>query len=401
MRVVFVNHCHPDTPHVCATRIREFAAALSVLGHEVILLTEVLEGQPSVTPAIGSHDFSTPLYLATTPTGHPYISALRKRTLPWGLRQAVVIWHYLKYKGVFTDWRSGTQAILPTIAEQFKPDLVWASFGNTDCWNIAKDLAHLSGCPWIADLKDLWSNFIPRPLQKHLSHHFNDCAAITTFSNFHSKDAEAFFDAVATPIYSGFSKNALMPNSSGEATKTTISLTGAIYDETALIKLIEGIEIWHTTKDAELQFVYAGHDMAEVETATAELSKRCKVDIKGYLPLEELREIQRNATANLYIKNDRTFHHKTIEMLSVGRPIICFPGETGEAIEIAHTTGVPLHSCSSPDEIATALEQSLNFTTIDVKKSTGILGLTWQAQAKKLEHVFQDVLDQTGEKSHV
>ena len=401
MRVVFVNHCHPDTPHVCATRMREFASALSCLGHEVILLTEVLEGRPSVTPAIGSHNFSAPLYVATNPTGHSSISALRKRTLPWGIRQAVVIWHYLKYKGVFTDWRSGTQAVLPTIAEQFKPDLVWASFGNTDCWNVAKDLAQLAGCPWVADLKDLWTNFIPVPLQKHLSHHFSDCAAITTFSNFHSIDAEMFFDAVPTPIYSGFSKNALRPNSVGEASKITISLTGAIYDKTALKKLIRGVEIWQSTKEAELQFIYAGHDIAEVKAATAELSKCCKVDIKGYLPLEELREIQRNAAANLYIKSDHTFHHKTIEMLSVGRPIICFPGETGEAIEIARTTGVPLHSCSSPHEIATALEQSLNFATIDVTKNTGILGLTWQAQAKKLEQVFQDVLNQAGEKSHV
>ena len=39
MRAVFINYCHPDTRHVCAVRLREFANALSQQGNRIVLLT--------------------------------------------------------------------------------------------------------------------------------------------------------------------------------------------------------------------------------------------------------------------------------------------------------------------------------------------------------------------------
>ena len=408
MRTVFVNHCHPATPHVCATRMREFAAALAALGHEGGLLTEVLDGQTGSTDIgkkIRDHDFKQPLYVAIEPKRHPMIKRLRERSLPAGLRQAVVVWHYFKHKGVFTDWRTGSQSAVQEIAEHFKPDLVWASFGNTDCWNIARDLAKIAACPWVADLKDLWSNFIPAPFQKFLSRHFDDCAALTTFSEFHSKDARRWFSAAPHVIYSGFPGDALTrsPDLPSEKQRT-ICLTGAIYDQVALGNLMAGIRSWVLELDeqtkADLHLVYAGHDCTEVEQAASMLAGLCKVDIKGYLPIEELREIQQSAIANLYIKNDSTFHHKTIEMLSSGRPLICYPAETEEAIEIAGTTNVPLHSCTSPGEIATALQESLNFIAVEVMNDAGLQNFTWEVQVQKLADLFQNVLDRTENKIH-
>ena len=47
MKLVLVNHCHPDRPHVCALRMREFARALARKGHQVVLLTGTLDDAPS------------------------------------------------------------------------------------------------------------------------------------------------------------------------------------------------------------------------------------------------------------------------------------------------------------------------------------------------------------------
>ncbi len=407
MRAVFVNHCHPDTPHVCATRLREFAYALTALGHEVILLTEVLEswaGEFSpehIGETIQNHDFSTPLYLATTPKDHPLIKRLRDRTLPWGLRQAVIVWYYFWHKGVFTDWRSGTQPVLAPIAEHFKPDIVWASFGNTDCWNIAKDLAALVHCPWVADLKDLWRNFIPALFQGYLGRHFDDCAGLTTFSDFHSEDAEKWFSPQPRVIYSGFSENLLVQPPALNPDKIILSLTGAIYDKAALSEMVRGVQTWVQEGEiSNLQFVYAGHDTAEVKEATGELAKICNVDIKGYLPLNELRLLHQNSIANLYIKSDLTFHHKTIEMLSAGRPLICYSGETKEAIEIAQSTSVPLYSCTASHEISAALVESLKCGEINVTTSPGLKIFTWETQAQKLESMLQDVIKQSENQIH-
>jgi len=401
MRVVLVNHCHPQTQHVCATRMREFSHALAKRGHKVILLTETLAGQPTdITPdqaarAIQDHDFSTPLNLANEPKGHPLIKSLRAHTLPWGFRQAVVVWYYLRHQGVFTDWRAGSQPYIQSIAEYFKPDIVWATFGNTDCWNIARDLAQTAKCPWIADTKDRWDTFIPTIFRNYLARYYSDKAAMTALSQFHITDIQKYFGGETSVVYSGFSTDQTAPSAPLNPDEITISLTGAIYDQQALAQLIQGVKTWlmglPEKKRANACLVYAGQDSKEVTAATSDLSNICRIDVKGFIPLEELRQIHRRAMANLYIKSNLTFHHKTIEMLSAGRPLICYPQETEEAVEISQSTSVPLFSCDSPEKVSEALDHSLNIGLIDIQEDGGLKALTWESQAKKLEEIFLNV----------
>ncbi|WP_096700113.1 hypothetical protein [Magnetospirillum sp. 15-1] len=42
MRAVFVSHLHPETNHVGAVRVREFAQAMARRGHRIVLLTQSL-----------------------------------------------------------------------------------------------------------------------------------------------------------------------------------------------------------------------------------------------------------------------------------------------------------------------------------------------------------------------
>jgi len=85
MRIVIVNHCHPETPHVCATRAREFAAALARRGHRVVLLTQNLAGAPPVPPSeelLAGEDWSRPLWLSVEPRDAPLLAAQRRGDLP-------------------------------------------------------------------------------------------------------------------------------------------------------------------------------------------------------------------------------------------------------------------------------------------------------------------------------
>lgn len=71
MRIVFVNSCHPDTPHVCGLRARAFAEALTARGHQIILLTEPFEETGAGTELasgpqmIKDHDWSEPCRIST------------------------------------------------------------------------------------------------------------------------------------------------------------------------------------------------------------------------------------------------------------------------------------------------------------------------------------------------
>ena len=108
----------------------------------------------------------------------------------------------------------------------------------------------------------------------------------------------------------------------------------------ALRELIQGVRIWFEgLTDAEkskVKITYAGHDSEAVKQAINEQNNFCKLDLKGFITVEELKQIHENSIANLYIKIYTTFHHKTIELLSAGRPVICYPSEIDEAIRIAN-----------------------------------------------------------------
>ena len=101
MRIAMIGPFGLGPKGTMRMRALPMAQALAARGHEVVLLTEVLGGEEAeispenLSTALQSHDFSAPLYLATSPRGHPLIHALRNRTLPWGLRQAVIVWRYL------------------------------------------------------------------------------------------------------------------------------------------------------------------------------------------------------------------------------------------------------------------------------------------------------------------
>ena len=122
MRAVLINHCHPATPHVCATRMREFATALSKRGHEIILFTETQGSTATGDPVqetgarLRQHSFDEPFHMAAAPAGFPLLKLLRQERIPWGLRQLTIFWYFWRHQGVFTDWRNSARPYLQLIA---------------------------------------------------------------------------------------------------------------------------------------------------------------------------------------------------------------------------------------------------------------------------------------------
>ena len=51
----------------------------------------------------------------------------------------------------------------------------------------------MAGCPWVADIKDIWDVFIPGPFKLSLAQIYADAAALTTFSDFHRTRSTPYF----------------------------------------------------------------------------------------------------------------------------------------------------------------------------------------------------------------
>ena len=228
MRAIFINACHPDTPHVCGLRARSFAEAMAARGHQIVLMTPPLEetgdgDEPaSVSGKLESHDWRAPCRLVAPYRQGSRLPKLRRGDFPGGLRQGLIGLHYLRYGSVFEDWCAGARPFLPAIYESFRPDVVWAILGHTGCWRTGQELASLASCPWVMDVKDSWTAFIPALFRQILARRFNDTAHITALSAAHASLINRWIPGPKTSvIYSGM-PSSFVPGAAQEIRKIKI-----------------------------------------------------------------------------------------------------------------------------------------------------------------------------------
>lgn len=407
MHIVAVNHHHPQAPVIGAVRVARFAAALAERGHGVVLLTASLDpAEPPADPAdvaaaLTVHDWRRPFLLACSPRPLPLLAAAREGRLPRPLRRLVLAGHYLRHGGVFTDWREGSAAYWPLLAEVFRPDVTWGTFGNTDAWAIAQGIARLSRCPWVMDIKDVWEAFVPRPVSGLVARRFADAAACTGLSQGHLDFSGKHFCLPKTAIYSGIPDELLAPVPPSLPFRITI--TGSSYGwlEGMMAGIRRFLDRLPEEARREVVFTYAGGEHELVSREAAALEGRCGLDIRPFIPLADLAGLQRQAVLNLYgrmVGQPGWFHHKVFELLSANRPIAAFPSETSEAVEIVAACGGDLSLCPDSEALAQTLEQAWRCRG---PQGTGVdrsvlAGYTWAAQAEKLEAVLTSAAGRAG-----
>ncbi|MBC7952362.1 MAG: hypothetical protein H7Z12_11170 [Rhodospirillaceae bacterium] len=398
MRLVFVNYCHPATPHICGVRVSHFASAMAARGHQVVLITRDLDGQPSAPPPadlaarLAGHDWAQPFHLAVAPKPSALFDRLQAGSLPGGLRQLAILGAYLGAGGIFADWRAACRPYAKALAVAFRPQLAWGTFGNTDSWAVARDMAGAAQAPWVGDIKDYWRMFIPAPLRRVLAWRFRDAAHLTLLAGTHVDEARPYFPHAATVIYSGMPELFLEPAAPPAAAPFTLVLSGSLYDQPVLEDFLGTLAAWGQGRGARL--IYAGADYARMaRTCEAmEVGRHWQMDIHPYLPLEDLRALQLAASANAYMRSARCFHHKVIELLSMRRPVISFPGEGAEAQAIAEATGGTLLSCWDGAQLRAALDRLAAGEDFSAATAEGLARYTWAAQAETLEACFAGVL---------
>lgn len=400
MRAVFVNHLHPEVPHVGATRVREFAYAMARRGHQIVLLTESLGPQdipmdPQVlVNDLKGHDWSRPFLLSCPPRISPALGALRSGRLPRPARILLILWHYLRHGGVFTDWMRGSRPYWSILAQDFKPQVTWGSFGNTDAWRIAQSIARLAGCPWVADIKDCWDVFIPFSLRTLLAKRYSDSAWITGLSQSHLDKSGTAFAQPKQVVYSGFPSE-MLQRESGPA-PWRITVTGSLYSASSSAVMIEGMRKWLSAQPQsvrdEVVLTYAGADHARMRVISAALGDVCRLEILGFVPLMHLARLQREAFLNIYARhmNSReVFHHKVMELLTAQRPIASIPEEIDEAKGLADQVRGSLWSCEDAQDMASALDRAWRQRGQPVAVDHAALSdFTWDGQALRLEAVL-------------
>ena len=402
LRLIIVNHCHPETPHVCALRARSFAEAMAKRGNRVILLSgtlcldDVARSASELEEAMLSHDWKAPFQLACPPHRAPLLRRARLGGLPWLCNKAVLASTFAITDGPFGDWVDGTRPYWGVLTTKFQPQAIWGIFGNTGAWTIAREIAKRASAPWVMDLKDGWDHFVPAGVRAWMARRYTSAAAATALSEAHAAEIHSRFGYTAEIVYSGIPTEALEPPIRiHDSTTSDIVVSGSLYDAESVNILVTGLDLWlkNRANSTRPRLRYFGTDGKRIRQAVAGLDQSCEIDIQGYRPLPELFEALRNSRANLYVRSPKTlFHHKLIELLSCGRPVLSIHHESEEAQRITTELGGSLSGCASSDQLAFQLDaawQSVKFTPPNQKAMSRY---TWDAQAEVLEQVLERVI---------
>ncbi len=396
MRIVIVNHCHPAMPHVCATRAREFGQALARRGHRVVLLTgtpDLGSGEAvaanEIPHLLAGHDWRHPFSLACPAQPRRLLAAAREGRLVRWLRRPLLAGTYLVRGGVFTDWRAGSRSCWKPLAREFRPQVVWAVFGNTDAVVIGRAIARDSGCRWVLDVKDPWSAFIPAPLRRLLATRFADFGAVTALSEYHAADVERCFGRKAVVVRSGVAP--LPPPPPAAPGTVRLLVVGGLYAEDDFESLLQGIRVWldglSGDQRAHCAVVYAGSEIRRFRDAAARLA--VPAETAGYVTLDRLAALAAGCAAVLYVRSRRAgYQHKLVELAAFGRPVVCLPRESAESIDLMSRLGGRLAGCDTACEVAAALAAIHRAPPAPPVSREALAEYTWDSQAGRLAEIL-------------
>jgi hypothetical protein len=399
MNIVIVNFVHPETAHVSSMRSRLFAQALTKLGHRLVLLTHPRPGEDArlkpqqLSSALGRHDWSAFFHL-TCPSLYDWrTAAARSTALPRPIRQAAIVTQFLMNGNLRQDWVRGSRPYWRPLTVSFKPDLIYAIFGDSGCLALAQCLASSAAVPWVIDHKDSWERFIPKPLRNILAHRYRDAEGFTSNAEFHAEVAARYHRQKHAVVYSGVVPEMIASDEVLVDFDTfRVTLIGSTYSTQLLCTFLRGLAAWINSLPPEarqrVEFFYAGPSHELVREANAACPLFCRVRLERYLPLAELGHVCQAAAVNTYLWWVHTFHHKLLELLACRRPIISFPGEHEESIELARKFGGDLTPCLGEHELGAALDgiwRNWSSRSLGKGPSVDVASLTWDAMARQLE----------------
>jgi glycosyltransferase involved in cell wall biosynthesis len=395
MRLVIVNQLHPQSGRVGAVRMWRLAEELAERGHEVVYLcsgTDYAENPLSLGSRLSRHAWNTPLVVSLgSSVANDQRSARSKANSI--ARRAATAFDLIVRRGPYWRWRDTARRYCSVIEQVFRPDLCYATFGSLDGLNVAQDLAKQCGVPWIMDVKDAADTFIPALLRRVVTSRYRDAAAITINSEFQRRHNAGWAVDKALLLYSGCE---WPPSANGDRSfdPSRFALVGSVYSDEKLRTLLNAFAAYAANGgEAPRKLYYFGLDTALVMATVEDLGLQWCIDCAGNASRERLLSECARSAGIAYITEPTTFHHKLLELSAVGRPIVCYPPESDEAIELASLYGLPLVSCRNAQELGEAIAACPDSPTRDMATLVDAFG--WRRVAERLADLFEEVLNRS------
>lgn len=403
LKLVFVNYAHPDTPHISGVRLWRFAQELSTRGHQVVHITATLDGacgtdSGSVCALLEKHDWNQPLHIAVKPERRIFLDLVRENRLPKIVRKALTAYAMVVKGGVFYDWTDASKGLSREFGERFKPDLVWGTFGNSSNLHLAQEISR-SGCSkLVLDFKDSITAFVPRGMRWWFTLKYRSASGISSNARALGDEAGRCLGASYKCIYSGVDSAFYGPSDGSNPQPERdqpiyFTLTGSIYSEEQTKNLLDIFSRWCGTKllesNQEIRLKYMGGSCLQVRSLCNELAISHLVELHEYLPLDQLAAAckSKGTVANMYIKGS-PFHHKLLELLTTGKPVICLGRESEESYELASKYRDALYTPETESDLVTSFDKALMTFVDSTDTPKRKADYSWPSMTKKLENYF-------------
>ena len=340
----------------------------------------------ALTRFLPDHDFAV---ISVASGGAPDIrygsTADRVRTLASKVRLGRVYRRATRWLTVPDDGLLDLPNIL-SAAGHCKPDLILASGPPNSIFVAAQQLAKRLQCPWVADLRDPWTDH-PRFDPPSSLHHYvqnlleakslRSAAAITAAT---SAMATAVQDRLQLQVplhtfYNGYDREALTTPEALNEDEITLGYFGSFYgpiDPTPLVRAVAGTQI---------TLVHAGADY-DGQLKRAALENNVKVHSLGMLsPEDSFKKMQSTHVLAMVLPDDAEWAYcrtqKLAEYLGSSRPILALvpEGEAASLIE-QHQAGIAVR----PSDTAGARSAVEKLTQEHAPTRAPPSDLSWQNQ---------------------
>lgn len=409
MKAIFVSDVSPARGHIFGLRVSSFARAMARRGHCVVVFSpthdpeEVPVAPQDLAALLQSHDWAAPLFVTARPQMVPHIEAARNENAPARLRKMLTAYLLAFEGGVHGDWERGARPLAHALAAEFRPDAVWAVFGNASTLVVAQKLARAAGAPWFMDIKDNWESYTPAAVRGLMARRFRDAAGYTSNAHLHADIAARFLPHRQTILYSGVADAmAAPPDANARSDRFLLTLVGSTYRDEMLAHFLSGLQRWLTTLTPsdrqKVSLRYVGMARSAVDRVLSRVNVSCAIETSENIPHAELAKLCQSAAANCYLWTPYTFHHKLLELLSTRRPIISYPGEHDESCRLSREVNGELIVCSDEEKLIAAFDAVWKRWAAGeiCGNACDISGLNWDAGAEMLEKLLQSSLPRSG-----
>ncbi|MGD9614587.1 MAG: glycosyltransferase [Alphaproteobacteria bacterium] len=388
LKVLLVSYWFPPANAIGAIRVGHFARSLYEAGHDIRVLT-----------AQGWEDQSLPLalpadrvtYVRAPPGGalldplvRPFlklarrfgaaarprvpdrdVSALRPRasdqTVPAvpplsGSVGMVLRNHYyclVQFPDAYASWTRPATAAAHRLVKHWRPDIILASAPPNSVLIAARRIARMCGAPWIADLRDLWSDnsYYGYPLWRlwldrlHERFVLRSAAGLVTVSPIWADILRGKYRQPVACVLNGFVSEDFpaAPTAPGPGDVVSICHTGTIYagyrDPTPLFRAIALLSVTERRHVAVHFFGLSERDTPVVRTAAAAAGVSDRIFLHARVPYRESLSLQQSADILLLlhwnnIRDAGMIPAKFFEYLRAGRPILFIGYEHGDVAQI-------------------------------------------------------------------